>query len=134
MLERFSSRHFLAVAAAWAAIATPSAALAIDSDEALADAQREVSGAQSAIGTIQQAVQKSRLQERTPQQKIADAMLLMGAKDWESAAALLNQIVEKHSDHPTAYPDGLSMLGETYFQSGQLWSARRTFKLSLIHI
>lgn len=128
MLERFSSRHFLAVAAAWAAIATPSAALAIDSDDALVEAQREVSGADSAIGTIQQAVQKSRQQERTPQQKIADAMLLMGAKDWDSASALLNQIVEKHSDHPTAYPDGLSMLGETYFQSGQLWSARRTFK------
>ena len=109
-------------------LASSSPALAIDAGTALTDAQREVSGADSAIPSIRQAVQKSRQSERTPQQKIADAILLMGAKDWDSASNVLNQVVEKHADHPTAYPDGLTMLGETYYQSGQLWSARRAFK------
>lgn len=128
MLAALASLVLPSMALASVTLTAPGEALAIDSDDALVEAQRDVGGAQAAIGTIQQAVQKSRLHERTAEQKIADAMLLMGAKDWESAAMLLNQIVEKHADHPTAYPDGLSMLGETYFQSGQLWSARRSFK------
>lgn len=118
----------LLVAAFFALAGAPGLAHAIDANDALADAQRDVSAASGAVGSIQQAVQKSRQSERTPQQKIADALMLMGAKDWDSAAQVLNQIVEKHADHPTAYPDGLSMLGETYYQSGQLWSARRAFK------
>jgi tetratricopeptide (TPR) repeat protein len=109
-----------------ALLAAPSA-LAIDADEALTTAQQQVTSVTSGVGSIRQAVQKSQA-ERTPAQKIADAVLLMGAKDYDRAANVLNQVIEKHADHPTAYPDALSLLGETYFRSGQMWSAKRVFK------
>jgi tetratricopeptide (TPR) repeat protein len=113
------------VLAATLAIASP--AHAIDSDEALKTAQQQVTSVSSGVGSIRQAVQKSQT-ERTPAQRIADAMLLMGSKDYDRAANVLNQVVEKYPDHPTAYGDGLSLLGEVYFRSGQLWSAKRVFK------
>jgi tetratricopeptide (TPR) repeat protein len=110
-----------------AALAVTSPAYAIDSDEALKTAQQQVTSVSSGVGSIRQAVQKSQT-ERTPAQRIADAMLLMGSKDYDRAANVLNQVVEKYPDHPTAYGDGLSLLGEVYFRSGQLWSAKRVFK------
>jgi len=102
-------------------------ALAIDSDDALVQADQQVTGVSSGVGSIRQAVQRSQI-ARTPAQQIADAQLLMGSKDYDRAANILNQVIEKYPDHATAYPDGLSLLGEVYFRSGQLWSARRTFK------
>jgi len=114
-----------AMLAALLGVASP--ALAIDSDEALTTAQQQVTSISSTVGSIRQAVQKSQT-ERTPAQRIADAMLLMGSKDYDRAANVLNQVVEKYPDHPTAYPDALSLLGEVYFRSGQLWSAKRVFQ------
>lgn len=102
-------------------------ALAIDSDEALTTAGQQVQSVTSGVGSIRQQLQKSQA-VRTPQQQIADAVLLMGAKDYDRAAGVLNQVIEKYPDHQTAYPDALSLLGEVYFRSNQLWSARRVFQ------
>jgi tetratricopeptide (TPR) repeat protein len=102
-------------------------ALAIDSDEALTTAGQQVQSVTSGVGSIRQQLQKSQA-VRTPEQQIADAVLLMGAKDYDRAAGVLNQVIEKYPDHQTAYPDALSLLGEVYFRSNQLWSARRVFQ------
>ena len=102
-------------------------ALAIDSDEALTTADQQVKSVTSGVGSIRQQLQKSQA-VRTPEQQIADAVLLMGAKDYDRAAGVLNQVIEKYPDHQTAYPDALSLLGEVYFRSNQLWSARRVFQ------
>ena len=109
------------------ALSWSSTALAIDSDEALTTAGQQVQSVTSGVGSIRQQLQKSQA-VRTPQQQIADAVLLMGAKDYDRAAGVLNQVIEKYPDHPTAYPDALSLLGEVYFRSNQLWSARRVFQ------
>lgn len=111
------------------AVLAPNAAWAIDSEAAYQQAQRQIAGVQAGLGSIQQAIAKSRAQERTAEQRIADATLLMGTKDYVRAANLLNEVVEKYPDHPTAYPDAQSLLGETYFRSKQYLSARRTFRL-----
>lgn len=111
-----------------ATVVAPSEARALDADRAYTSASQQISVASSGLGAIQAAIQKSRGEERTPAQRIADAVLLMGARDYERAANVLNQIVEKYPDHPTAYPDALSLLGETYFRSKQFLSARRVFQ------
>ena len=102
-------------------------ASAIDSEEALTTASQQVTSVAAGVGSIKQSLQKART-ERTPQQQIADAVLLMGAKDYDRAAGVLNQVIEKYPDNATAYPDALSLLGEVYFRSNQLWSARRVFQ------
>jgi tetratricopeptide (TPR) repeat protein len=104
-------------------------AWALEAEQAYTSASQQiaaVSGPQG-LAAIQAAIQKSKGQERTPEQRIADAVLLMGSKDYTRAAGVLNEIVEKYPNHPTAYPDALTMLGETYFRSNQYLSARRVF-------
>lgn len=118
------------LAAILAALIVPmwtSEALAVDSDEALTLASQQVTSVAGGVGSIRQALQKSQV-VRTPAQQIADAVLLIGAKDYDRAATVLNQVIEKYPDHQTAYPDALAMLGEVYFRSNQLWSARRVFQ------
>ncbi|MDI3283109.1 tetratricopeptide repeat protein [Polyangium sp. 15x6] len=112
--------------AAFAALA-PSLAHAIDPEQAITGASQQITIASNGLRAIEDAVQKSKGRGRTPAQRIADAVLLVGSKDWERAATLLNEIIEKYPDHPTAYPDALSLLGETYFQSRQYLSARRVY-------
>jgi tetratricopeptide (TPR) repeat protein len=106
----------------------PAIAQAIDSDDAYASASQTITQVNAGVGSIQQAIQRSRSEARTPAQRIADATLLIGAKDYTRAANVLNEVVEKYPDHPTAYPDALTLLGETYFRSKQYLSARRVFR------
>ncbi|NUP05020.1 MAG: tetratricopeptide repeat protein [Polyangiaceae bacterium] len=118
------------VAAIIAALVVPlwvTDAWAVDSDEALTLASQQVTSVAGGVGSIRQAVQKSQA-GRTPAQQIADAVLLMGSKDYDRAATILNQVIEKYPDHQTAYPDALALLGEVYFRSNQLWSSRRVFQ------
>jgi tetratricopeptide (TPR) repeat protein len=104
-------------------------AWALDSEQAYTSASQQialVSGPQG-VAAIQAAIQKSKSAERTAEQRITDATLLMGAKDYNRAAGVLNEIIEKYPTHPTAYPDAMAMLGETYFRSNQYLSSRRIF-------
>ena len=111
-----------------AALLAAPPAYAVDADQALQSASMQITGVGNGIGAIDAAIRKSRAEERGPAQRIADAVLLMGSKDYARAATVLNEVVEKYPDHPTAYPDALSLLGETYFRSKQLLSARRSFQ------
>ncbi len=106
----------------------PGEASALDGPSAYKQAQNQIEGVTQGLGSIQQAVNRSKAAERSPAQRIADAVLLMGAKDYARAATILNEVVEKYPTHPTAYPDALALLGETYFKSKQFFSARRSFK------
>ncbi|MGK4002957.1 tetratricopeptide repeat protein [Sorangium sp. So ce1036] len=111
-----------------AATAAPSEAWALDSERAYTSASQQIRGVASGLGAIQAAIQKSRGEERTASQRIADAVLLMGSRDYARAANVLNEVVEKYPEHPTALPDALTLLGETYFRSKQYLSARRAFQ------
>src|SRR5690348_262387 len=71
-------------------------ALALDAEQAVTSATQQlaaVNGPQG-LATIQAAIQRSKSQERTPEQRIADAVLLMGAKDYNRAATVLNEVIE----------------------------------------
>jgi hypothetical protein len=118
----------LAAALGLGALLTPGVAAAVDAEQAFAAATQQINSVAGGISAIQGAISKSQNQERTPEQRIADAVLLMGSKDYTRAATVLNEVVEKYPNHPTAYPDALTLLGETYFRSHQYLSARRVFK------
>jgi tetratricopeptide (TPR) repeat protein len=103
-------------------------ASASGSDDAIADAQRSIATATQGAGTIEQAIARSKTDERSPEARIADGEILLRSKDYRRAAGVLNQVVEKYPTHPTAYPDALFLLGETYFESRQYLSARRVYR------
>lgn len=127
LLRRASTLLGLSLAGTLGLCVAPGIALAIDSGEAMTSAEGQISNVNAGVGSIRQSVQKV-LAERSPEQLIADATLLLNSKDYDRAANVLNRVIEKYPDSPTALPDALSLLGETYFRSNQLWSARRVFK------
>ena len=56
-------------------------------------------------------------------------VLVEASRRYGIPEAKLNEIVEKYQNDPTAYPDALALLGETYFRSKQYLSARRTYEI-----
>ena len=110
------------------ALTSADPASALEPDQAYANAQQQIQSVASGLPSIQAAVAKAKQQERSAEQRIADAVLLLGSKDYVRAASILNEVIEKYPTHPTAYPDALNMLGEVYFRSKQYLSARRVFK------
>jgi tetratricopeptide (TPR) repeat protein len=125
--------RWLAALAGLAALAVMGAAegeaLALDANQAAQSAQQQIAAASAGLDAINAAITKSVQAERTPAQRIADAVLLVGSKDYARASTVLNEIIEKYPQHPTAYPDALALLGETYYLSKQYLSARRTYQL-----
>ncbi len=98
-----------------------------DPERNLGRANKRVGNVEAGVNSIEKSIKAYQRKSWTPQQRLADAVLLMGVKDYDRAADLLNQVVERHKDHKTAYADGLNLLGETYFLSKQYLSARRIF-------
>ena len=125
--------RWLAALAGLAALAVMRAAegeaLALDANQAAQSAQQQIAAASAGLDAINAAITRSVQAERTPAQRIADAVLLVGSKDYARASTVLNEIIEKYPQHPTAYPDALALLGETYYLSKQYLSARRTYQL-----
>jgi tetratricopeptide (TPR) repeat protein len=118
----------LFVSSAVVCLLASSSALAAKSDDAINNAKRSISEATAGVSSIEQAITTSKSEERSPEARIADGELLLRSKDYGRAAGVLNQVVEKYPTHPTAYPDALYLLGETYFESKQYLSARRIYR------
>ena len=109
-------------------LATPCAARGDDPETVLGVAQQQMDAVASEVGSIEHVAAAKGTTTRTPEKRIADASLLIGVKDYDRAADVLNQVTEQFPDHPTAYPDALRLLGETYFLSKQYLSARQVFQ------
>src|SRR5688500_4820701 len=104
----------LCLAGAW--IASPADAEALSADQAVTSASEQIGAAIAGIPARGGAIRAPSARERSPAQRIADAVLLLGSKDFQRASTVLNEIIEKYPSHPTAYPDALALLGETYFR------------------
>src|SRR5262252_2328669 len=101
---------------------------ASSADDAMADAQRTIAAASNGVPAVEAAITGAKSDERSPEARIADGELLLGGKDYDRAAGVFNQVIEKYPNHPTAYPDALFLLGETYYESKQYLSARRVYR------
>jgi tetratricopeptide (TPR) repeat protein len=116
------------VLVALVALFLPHVALAESPEEYLDAATRRIDAAAKDVGAIQKQLAGQVKKPRTAEERIADAVLLMGVKDYDRAIDILNQVVEKYPNHPTGYADALNLLGETYFLSKQYLSSRRVFE------
>jgi tetratricopeptide (TPR) repeat protein len=121
-------RRFLAGAALLGGVALAPAAHALSSKDAPSMAQRVLSDAQGEIGSVRKVIENARVVHRTAEQRLADAEVLVRNRDYPRALTALHQILEKHPDNGPVVADTLSLLGETYYQSKQLLSARRVFR------
>lgn len=101
---------------------------AADKDQALTSATQQIRTAVNDMNGIDETIKRSRIGQRTASQMVGDAVLLMASRDWDRAAVVLNKVVEKYPDHPTAFPEAMSLLGEAYFSSQQHLAARRVYR------
>lgn len=108
-------------------------ARAISPDEAIDSAQRSIAQASASTGDVERAIANSKADERSPQARIADGELFLRSKDYDRAANVFSQVIEKYKDDAQAYPDALFLLGETYYASKQYLSARRTYRTIVDH-
>ncbi|MSP23997.1 MAG: tetratricopeptide repeat protein [Myxococcales bacterium] len=118
---------FPAIAALAVTLCSSPQAHAENPEQAFKGASDQIQSTVSDASAIEQAIAIQKQRARGPQQRIADAVLLMGVKDFDRAADVLNEVVEQYPDHATAFADGLQLLGETYFLSKQYLSAQRVF-------
>ncbi len=121
-------RRWLAGVALLGGLALGGPAWAVSAKDAPSRAQRVLSEAEGEFDTVRKAIQNARSMQRTAEQRLADAEVLVRNRDYPRALTALHQILEKHPDNGPVVADTLSLLGETYFQSKQLLSARRVFR------
>lgn len=132
--ERRRRRYGSALGLVLAVLAFPTTSFAISPNEAFETASRAIAHAESSSGEVARAIANAKADERTPESRIADGEMLLRTEDYERAATLFHQVIEQHKDHPTAYPDALYLLGETYYASKQFMSARRVYREMAKHI
>jgi tetratricopeptide (TPR) repeat protein len=132
---RGARRAFCAplVALALTPLVTSSVAHAIGPDEAYDSAQRTIRDVGAATPDLERIVAQYKGEERSAEQRIGDGELLLRSKDYARAATTFSEVLEKYPNHPTAYPDALAMLGDTYYESKQYLSARRAYKQIVDH-
>jgi tetratricopeptide (TPR) repeat protein len=105
-------------------------ALALDSDDARADAVRQIQSVRAELARLVPGVVAQRRAARSTEKMIASGDLALRAKDYEQAIDIFNQVVELYRQGkatPNAHADGLFLLAQAYFESGQLLSARRHY-------
>lgn len=127
-------RYGSALSLALVAALSSSSLYAISPEEAFEVADRAVAHAERSSGEVARAIANAKAEERTPASRIADGEMLLRTGDFDRAAILFNQVIEQHKSHPTAYPDALYLLGETYYASKQLMSARRVYREMAAHL
>jgi tetratricopeptide (TPR) repeat protein len=110
-----------------AALSLASGAALADPDATLAAASREVQATAGSLGAIQAAMQSSQGRSESAPQRLADAELLLGAKDYERAIQVTSEVIERFPANAAAQADARALLGEAYFRDRQYLSARRTF-------
>ncbi|MEN9578540.1 MAG: hypothetical protein RJA70_1549 [Pseudomonadota bacterium] len=104
-------------------------AWALDEEQALGRAALAVRDAEVGITEVLDTQTPKR--PATPERRIAAGDLFLRNKDYASAITLFNQVIELHRQKKatdSAHADALGLLGDAYFKSDQLLSARRTYR------
>jgi tetratricopeptide (TPR) repeat protein len=96
-------------------------------EDSLASAQNDLVYVSRQMAGVQSAVEKSRLEQQTPEQKLANGELLYRMNDFGRAIVVLSEILEEFPNTPS-YPDALWLRGETYYAAHEYLAARRDYK------
>lgn len=122
-----SLRHLFGAVAVAGIVSSSVTAFALDPQDALNSAQQTITHHRNSLTDIQNAINRSATAERSAAQRIADGDLLMRTRDYERAAIVYSQIIEKFPNNATAHAEASFMLGEAFYRSGQMLSARRAY-------
>jgi tetratricopeptide (TPR) repeat protein len=96
-------------------------------EDSLSSAQNDLTYVSRQMAGVQSAVEKSRLEQQTPEQKLANGELLYRMNDFGRAIVVLSEILEEFPNTPS-YPDALWLRGETYYAAHEYLAARRDYK------
>lgn len=127
MLAGRRVRRALGSLSVWAWLGT---AHALGQDEALSRAERELAIVERGLAGVRSDLAARTTSEVPPEKRIAAGELSLRAKDYERAIDALSQVLELHRQGQvgaSAHADALFLLGEAYFESKQLLSARRLY-------
>jgi len=119
-----------AVAVCLALVLTARTGLALRSDEAAATAESMVRRVEASVGAIRAEAARVAPRPTTPERRIAEGELHLRNQDYERAIQIFSQVDElfRQGNVPaSAHADALFLLGESYFRSDQLLSARRRY-------
>ena len=103
---------------------------ALDADAARAEAQQGVVSVRADVARLNTNPTAREKPQHPPEQLIAAGDLSLRTKDYDQAIDTFSQVVElfrQGKSDRNAHADGLFLLGEAYFESGQLLSARREY-------
>lgn len=119
-----------AAAACLALLVTARPGLALRPDEATASAEGMVRRVEAGVGAIRAEATRLAPRSTTPERRIAEGELHLRNRDYERAIQTFCQVDElfRQGKVPApAHADALFLLGESYFRSEQLLSARRRY-------
>ncbi len=119
-----------AVGALAALLSVSQFASALSSSKARGSAQLSVQAVERDLPKVQKAAKRVRHKRATPAQRVAAGDILYRNKDYARAIDTFAQVVELHRQgkaDANAHADGVFYLGESYFASKQLLSARRHY-------
>jgi tetratricopeptide (TPR) repeat protein len=103
---------------------------ALDADDARAEAQQGVTSVRADLARLNTNPSTGAKPQHPPEQLIAAGDLSLRTKDYDQAIDTFSQVVElfrQGKSDRNAHADGLFLLGEAYFESSQLLSARREY-------
>ena len=94
--------------------------------DAVASAQTELLQVSREVGGVQAAVDRTKGERQSAEQKLANGELLYRSSDFSRAVVVLSEILEEFPNTPS-YPDALWLRGETYYASHDYLAARRDY-------
>ncbi len=124
------SRVSRGVCVALTALCFATSASALDADAARSEVRQTLSGVRADMAALRSKLDAKPRVSHPPEQLIAVGELSLRTKDYDQAIDTFNQVVELYRQGKAgqnAHADGLYLLGEAYFEDGQLLSARRQY-------
>lgn len=103
---------------------------ALDSEGARTEVRQTLSAVRADMAALRSKLDAKPRVSHPPEQLIAVGELSLRTKDYDQAIDTFNQVVELYRQGkagPNAHADGLYLLGDAYFEAGQLLSARRQY-------
>ena len=120
-------RSRAALATLLAAVLVAPAAFAANGDADGAKAQGEVNAVSNESNGVQGAIEKSKAERYTVEQRVANGEMLFRTKDYARATVVFSEILEEFPDTPS-YVDALWLRGETFYAQKEYLSARRDYR------
>jgi tetratricopeptide (TPR) repeat protein len=98
-----------------------------NSNDSVANAGNVLLSVGREMSAVQAAVSRSRAEQQSAEQRLANGELLYRTKDYGRAIVVLSEILEEFPDTPS-YPDALWLRGETYYAAHDYLAARRDYR------